>query len=131
MATGALAALISGKLLDRLGLPVVLVAFGLSAFFAPLIFLHGERLELLGMVLWGMGLGAQDSCLKAVLAGAIPAGKRSTAFGIFDTGFGVAWFVGSAIMGLLYSRSIVGLVVFSVVTQILALPVLAMARREK
>jgi MFS family permease len=48
------------------------------------------------MVLWGIGMGAQDSLLKAVLAGVVPIEKRSTAFGVFDTGFGVAWFLGSA-----------------------------------
>jgi predicted MFS family arabinose efflux permease len=128
MATGALSSLIFGRLLDRIGWPILLVAFGLSAFFAPLVFLSGRSLELAGMVLWGMGLGAQDSCLKAILAPAIPAQKRSTGFGVFDTSFGIAWFAGSAIMGLLYEKSIVGLVVFSVVLQLLSLPILAMTK---
>ena len=82
------------------------------------------------MVLWGMGMGAQDSCLKAVLSPIVPSEKRSTAFGAFDTGFGIAWFVGSAIMGLLYGKSIPALIVFSVVLQLLALPVLVMARKQ-
>jgi MFS-type transporter involved in bile tolerance (Atg22 family) len=80
------------------------------------------------MVLWGMGMGAQDSCLKAVLAPAIPAQKRSTGFGVFDTSFGIAWFAGSAIMGLLYEKSIVALVVFSMVLQLLSLPIFAMTK---
>jgi len=66
------------------------------------------------MVLWGIGMGAQDSLLKAVLANVVPADKRSTAFGVFDTGFGIAWFVGSAAMGWLYDRSVLALVFFSV-----------------
>jgi hypothetical protein len=57
--------------------------------------------------------------------------RRSTAFGIFDSAFGVAWFVGSAIMGLLYGKSILALVLFSVVLQLLALPFLAFANKEK
>jgi predicted MFS family arabinose efflux permease len=61
----------------------------------------------------------------------VPSGRRSTAFGVFDTGFGVAWFVGSAIMGLLYEKSILGLVIFSVVLQLLALPVFVIANRER
>jgi len=39
--------------------------------------------------------------------------------------------VGSAIMGLLYDKSIPALVVFSVALQLLALPVLALAKREQ
>jgi len=129
MATGAIASLVLGKLLDRVGLPILLAAFGASAFFAPLVFLQGAQMQFAGMILWGMGMGAQDSCLKAVLAAVVPPGRRSTGFGVFDTGFGVAWFAGSAIMGLLYEKSLAALVLFSVVLQLLALPVFAFARK--
>lgn len=131
MVTGAVTAPIFGKLLDRLGLPLLFVAFGIPAFFAPLVFLYGRNLELAGMVLWGMGMGAQDSCLKATLAHVVPREKRSTAFGTFDTAFGIAWFAGSAIMGLLYEKSLPALVTFSVVLQLLALPVFALANKRR
>jgi MFS family permease len=131
MATGAVSAPVFGKLLDKVGLPVLILAFTLPAFFAPFVFLYGARLELLGMILWGMGMGAQDSCLKAVLSSVVPSEKRGTAFGIFDTGFGVAWFAGSAIMGLLYDKSIAALVTFSVVLQLLALPILGWANQHR
>jgi len=129
MATGAIGALLLGKLLDRWGTPVVIVAFGAAAFFAPLIFLRGAEMALAGMILWGLGMAAQDSCLKAVLAGVIPPGKRSTGFGVFDTGFGIAWFAGSAVMGLLYDHSVGALVAFSVALQLAALPVFVLARK--
>lgn len=130
MATGAIASLVFGKLLDKAGLPVLLIAFGIPAFFAPLVFLKTANFELVGMILWGMGMGAQDSCLKAVLSSVVPAEKRSTAFGVFDTGFGIAWFAGSAIMGLLYQKSIPALVGFSVALQLCALPLLAAAMKQ-
>jgi MFS family permease len=76
--------------------PILLLAFLLSAFFAPFVFLGGFGLALVGMMLWGLGMGAQDSVLKAALADVIPPEKRSTAFGVFDAGFGIAWFTGSA-----------------------------------
>jgi MFS family permease len=129
MATGALSALIFGRLLDRLGPLVVLVAFALSALFAPFVFLGGFGLALLGMLLWGIGMGAQDSLLKALLSGVLPADRRSTGFGVFDTGFGFAWFLGSAVMGLLYGRSILAVVIFSVALQLASLPVLVVAWR--
>ena len=131
MITGAVTAPIFGKLLDKVGLPVLLVAFAVPAFFAPLVFLRGSGLELAGMILWGAGIGAQDSCLKAVLAAVVPSEKRSTAFGVFDTGFGIAWFAGSAIMGLLYDKSIPALVVFSVVLQLAALPFLVLGKKAQ
>lgn len=131
MATGAISGPILGKLLDKLGLSVLLAACVISAFFAPLVFLFGRDLELFGMILWGLGLGAQDSCLKAVLSGVVGPEKRSTAFGVFDTGFGIAWFAGSAVMGVLYDKSILALVIFSMILQVSALPFFALASTER
>ena len=124
MAAGAMTNLIFGRLFDRIGFVIAAVAFFLGAFFGPFVFLGQFWLVLIGVILWGIGMGAQNSLLKAMLASAIPAAKRSTGFGLFYTAFGVAWFIGSAAMGLLYSRSINGLIIFSVVCQLVALPIL-------
>ncbi|MGA2683592.1 MAG: MFS transporter [Verrucomicrobiota bacterium] len=131
MVTSAFAALVFGRLLDRIGIPVVVFAFFLGAFFAPCVFLGGFALALVGMILWGIGMGAQDSLLKAMLAGVVPANKRSTAFGVFDTVFGVAWFAGSAGMGWLYDQSIASLIIFSVLLQLAALPFFVFAKRRQ
>lgn len=131
MAAGALSAPLFGKFLDRVGPSIFVVAFGVPAFFAPLVFLGQAKLQLLGMVLWGIGLGAQDSCLRAVLSSITHSGKRSTAFGVFDTGFGLFWFAGSAIMGFLYDVSLPALIAFSVALQLAALPIFALARKQQ
>lgn len=128
MAVGAITALVFGRLLDKIGLRIILIVFLFSAFFAPLVFLGNFPIALIGMTLWGLGMGAQDSMLKAIIVPVIPVGKRSTAFGIFDTGFGIAWFLGSAIMGLLYSKSIPALIIFSVILQLSALPAFLWAK---
>jgi predicted MFS family arabinose efflux permease len=44
---------------------------------------------------------------------------------------GISWFAGSAIMGLLYDKSIPALVIFSMILQMLALPVFAIAERRE
>ena len=130
MVTGAITPLIFGKLLDKTGLAIVLVAFFIGALFAPCVFLGGFGFALAGMILWGLGMGAQDSLLKAVLADVIPKDKRSTGYGVFDTVFGVAWFAGSAAMGILYDKSIPAVVIFSVVLQLGALPFFVWARSQ-
>jgi MFS family permease len=130
MATGAISALVLGWLYDRYGRVIVLLAFILPVLFAPLVFLGGFALALLGVFTFGIGIGAQDALLKAALVGMIPREKRATAFGVFDTAFGIAWFAGSAIMGLLYNYSIPALVTFSVVLQLAALPILLLGSRK-
>jgi predicted MFS family arabinose efflux permease len=130
MAVGALTALVFGRLFDTLGFFIVLLAFFLSAFFAPLVFLGHFLLALLGMVLWGIGMGAQESLLKAVLTGIMPGEKRGTAFGVFDTAFGIAWFLGSATMGFFYSTSLPALIAFSMAAQLLSLPMFLIAKQQ-
>ena len=105
MGVDAVAALILGRLFDRLGMPVIMAVSILSAFFAPLVFLGGFYSALGGMVLWGIGMGAQESIIKAALAEMVPKERRATGFGIFHAGFGLFWFLGSALMGVLYDFS--------------------------
>jgi predicted MFS family arabinose efflux permease len=128
MGAGALTNLFFGRLFDRVGFPIVIFAFFLGALFAPLVFLGQFWLALSGMALWGIGMGAQNSLLKALLSEVLSVARRSTGFGLFYTGYGIAWFLGSAAMGLLYDKSIQAVVIFSVVFQLLALPVFLWAR---
>jgi predicted MFS family arabinose efflux permease len=131
MASSALASIPLGRLFDRFGPNVSLGAFILSATAAPFVFLGSAIFALIGMILWGIGMSAQGSLFQAMLTHVIPPQKRSTAFGLFDTGYGIAWFAGSAIMGLLYDKSILALALFSVALQIAALPLLVVANRKR
>ena len=83
------------------------------------------------MILWGIGMGAQNSLLKSVIAPLLRHDVRATGFGLFDTGFGVAWFLGSWVMGILYEKSILILVIFSVALQLLSLLAFAFAKRAE
>ena len=129
MATDGIVSLIFGKLFDRIGMPIVIIAFFLSSLFAPFVFFGTFSLALIGMILWGIGFGAQDTLLKAIIAGILPEGKRNFAFGLFYTGYGAGWLVGSVTTGLLYSRSLFLAVAFSVIMQLISLPFFLVAKR--
>jgi predicted MFS family arabinose efflux permease len=131
MASSALASIPLGRLFDRFGANISLFAFLISAAAAPFVFLGTFIPALIGMIFWGVGMSAQGSLLQAMLTGVIPPQKRSTAFGLFDTGYGIAWFIGSAVMGLLYEKSIVAVALFSVILQLAALPILFVANRTR
>jgi MFS family permease len=124
MGVDAIAALIVGYWFDRFGIATLIIAVLLSAGFVPLIFVGGFTSIVLGTVLWGIGMGAQESILKAVVAGMVPPERRGSAYGIFNTGYGVAWFLGSAFMGVLYDFSMSCLIGCSVLFQLMAIPVL-------
>ena len=46
--------------------------------------------------------------------------RRGTAFGAFNGVYGVAWFLGSTLMGVLYGVSLPALVAFGIVGQLAA-----------
>ena len=131
MASGALASIPLGRLFDRFGANISLFAFLISAAAAPLVFLGTFSFALVGMIFWGIGMSAQGALFQAMLTHVIPSEKRSTAFGLFDTGFGVAWFLGSAMMGLLYDKSVVAVALFSTILQLAAIPIIFVANRQR
>jgi MFS family permease len=125
MAVDALGAFAFGALFDRYGLLVLAGTTAASALFAPLVFLlPSASLLILGAACWALGMGAQDSIFKAAIAKLVPKAERGRAYGIFFALFGLAWWLGSTAMGWLYERSMTGLVLFSVITQLAAVPVL-------
>lgn len=130
MGVDALAALIFGRLFDRRGFSVLIVAFLLSSLFAPLVFLGGFYWALVGMTLWGVGMGAQESIVRATIADMVPTDKLGFAFGVFNAGYGLFWFLGSALMGVLYDFSLLALIVFSVTSQFISIPILLAASKE-
>ncbi len=130
MATDAVAALIFGRLFDKIGVKTLFIAVCLSTFFAPMVFLGNTSIALAGMILWGIGMGAQESIMKAEIANIIPTEKRGTAFGTFNAAYGLFWFGGSALIGYLYDISLVALIAFSVITQIVAAIVIAVFVRK-
>jgi MFS family permease len=124
MAVDALAALGFGALFDVFGVSVLGVSTLASIAFVPLMFWGRSGAEhVLGAVCWAIGMGAQDSIFKAAIARLVDKARRSRAYGAFYALFGLAWWIGSTFMGWLYERSLSGLVVFSVATQLLAVPI--------
>lgn len=130
MGVDGAAALIMGRLFDRLGVVVLIAAALISAAFAPLVFLGGAPLVFLGMILWGVGMGAQESVIKAALAEMIPKNRRASAFGISQAVFGLFWLLGSVLLGFLYEYSLIGLIIFSVIIQLCAIPCFLLISRE-
>nr|WP_281370798.1 MFS transporter [Microbacter margulisiae] len=122
MGSDAISALVLGHLFDKFGIKTLIGSTVIAAFFAPLVFWGNNTTALIGMILWGIGMGAMESIVNAVLASIFPAGKRATGFGLFNAIFGMTWFAGSALMGWLYDHSITSVVLFSLIIQLLSLP---------
>ncbi len=124
MGVDAVAALIFGYLFDKKGFSVLIFSVFISALFAPCVFLGNFYIVLLGMILWGVGMGAQESIMRAAISFFIPKEKRATGYGIFNAFYGFLWFLGSSLLGILYDFSIYALIMVSIILQLLSVPLL-------
>ena len=123
MGVDGIAALIFGRLFDKVGLSIMIVVALISSLFAPMVFLGGIYIAFLGMIIWGVSMGSQESIMRSSIAIMSTVKRRGSAYGIFNTIFGISWFAGSLLMGILYSFSIIDLVVFSVLIQLISIPI--------
>lgn len=130
MAVSGGGSLTLGRLFDAFGFPVLIVLTLVSALFAPLVFFGGGWGAVLGAAIWGLGMGGQESIVPAAVAPMVAPERRATAFGLFTAAYGIAWFLGSAAIGILYDRSVGAATAFCVVLELLAIIPLVLAWRQ-
>jgi MFS family permease len=118
MGVNGITAVIFGKLFDRWGVYALAAGILVSLFALPLGFLGGQAGAFAAVGCWATGLGAQDASLRGGIAQVVSMNKRGGAFGAFNGVYGVAWFAGSAVMGLLYDHSLLALVAFGIAAQL-------------
>lgn len=131
MLVDAVAALIFGHIYDKKGVRALVISTIISAPFSLFIFGFKSELALLfGLVLWGIGMGAQESILKAAVTSMVPKKNRATGYGIFECSFGIFWFLGSWILGVIYAKSLPLMIGLSIFAQLLAIPFYLRASKE-
>ncbi|MDU5417335.1 MFS transporter [Peptoniphilus harei] len=131
MLVDAVAAFIFGHIYDKKGVRALVISTIISAPFSLFIFgFKSEAAILFGLVLWGIGMGAQESILKAAVTSMVPKKNRATGYGIFECSFGIFWFLGSWVLGVIYSKSLPLMIGLSIFAQVLAIPFYLRASRE-
>ena len=123
MLVDAVAALFFGMMYDKNGVKALVWSTVISAPFAVFVFAFDSvPMLLIGVALWGVGMGAQESILKAAVTSMVPKASRATGYGVFECSFGAFWFLGSWLMGVLYDVSIPAMISVSVIAQLAAIP---------
>ncbi|QDQ41727.1 MFS transporter [Methylacidiphilum kamchatkense] len=131
MGVDAIVALVAGRLFDKSGIGSMSWPIILGSLSSPLIFLFPIRtVAIIGTIFWGIGLGVQESAVRAAIASLVPIDIRGTAFGIFYLVFGLSWFLGSCAMGFLYDKSLAYVALSSFILQILSLPLLERSQKK-
>jgi hypothetical protein len=139
MGVDAVAALAIGKTYDifkarrnneKAGL-ITLIAIPILTLFIPaFVFSTKFSFVLAGAIIWGIVMGSHETVMKSAIADLTPLKKRGMGYGIFNTAYGLAIFIGSAFTGLLYEHSIFAVIIISIVVEIAAIPVFFIMRKE-
>ena len=109
----------------------LLVIIPIFSILIPILGFSSSRvLAIASAVVWGIVMGTHETIMKSAIADITPMKKRGTGYGIFNTAYGLAVFIGSAAMGLLYDASIAWVIGLAVAVEVAALVVFAFLRRE-
>jgi len=121
MGVDAVAALLIGKIYDRVGLKI-LVFIPLVTLPLPLLaFSQQYGLAIITAVLWGLVMAMHETIMRAGLADLVPSKQRAFAYGLFNTIYGAGWLLSGAALGSLFSLPHVWLVGYVVVMEACAL----------
>jgi MFS family permease len=94
-----------GRLADRADRRVLIAAgFGVLALAHAALAVGGLAFVAAGVLLWGLHMGMTQGIFAALVADAVPAARRGTAFGVFHLAGGVATLAASAGAGWLWDR---------------------------
>jgi MFS family permease len=128
MAVSGTGSLVFGRLYDRVGIGVLVPLTVIAALYAPLVFLGGFWVSLVGATLWGLGMGVHESIIPAAVAPMVSPDRRASAYGLFTGAYGISWFLGSLVIGALFSVSLSAIVIFCVAAELLAIPLILRVR---
>jgi len=139
MVVDAVSGLIVGKYYDNLkakhksehaGLLLLVFIPVVTALIPALVFSISPMLIIAGIILWGVVLGTHETIMKAGIADTTSIHKRGTGYGLFNTFYGAALFIGSSLAGLLYDFSIGLLVSVMIAIQIASIGIFLLMRKE-
>ncbi len=139
MAIDAVAALSIGKFYDVIkerkknyhaGLSLLVFIPLATVLMAILVFSRHKLLVILGVLFWGIVMGIHETIMRSAIADITPLSKRGTGYGFFNTSYGLAVFLGSALLGFLYDRSLFLVISAIILIECLALVIFFFMKRN-
>jgi hypothetical protein len=126
-------ALLSGYAYDKLGIKVLTAPFVLSLL-PPLFTMVDSGLStlIIASVFFGIVLGMQESIYRAAVSEFTPISSRGTAYGIFNTAYGVGFLISGGVYGLLmdFKAPFIMTLLFAILTQTTAITALLQTRQK-
>ncbi len=94
MGIDGITALIIGRTYDNIGLKTLLIIPIATLVIPFFCFLLLKIFILFSIIIWGIVMGIHETIMRAAIADLIPLERRGTAYGIFNTVYGLSMFIG-------------------------------------
>jgi MFS family permease len=139
MGIDAVAALSVGKLYDVMkgrknnhnaGLNLLGVIPFMTLLMPLFAFSQNRIFVIIGVLCWGVVMGIHETIMRSAIADITSLNKRGTGYGIFNTTYGLAVFLGSVLLGFLYDRSLAFFIAAVILIECMALVVFFYMKRE-
>ena len=120
MVMDALFAIPVGVLYDRFKVRIMATLPFLTVLTA-LAFTKSIVFFFVAILVWGIIMSAYETVIRAFVGDNVPISERSKYYGIFNTVLGISMMIGNSIAGYLYEISILYIIGFVVITQVLGI----------
>ncbi len=127
-------ALAAGFAYDKFGTKILVMPFLLSIFSSLVTMGSKNLLTIMAAALvFGIVLGMQESVYRAAVSAYTPIASRGTAYGIFNTAYGVGFLISGSLYGLLTDLkvSLILTAIYTVLTQTTATTLLITSSKHK
>ncbi|NWF86313.1 MFS transporter, partial [Candidatus Bathyarchaeota archaeon] len=117
-------ALLGGYAYDKFGVKTLVMPFVLSIFPSLLTMISVELSTIIvAAIIFGLVLGTQESIYRAAVSELTSISSRGTAYGIFNTAYGVGFVIGGAVFGLFadLKASFILIIIYTLTVQIIAI----------
>ncbi|MGE5280050.1 MAG: MFS transporter [Deltaproteobacteria bacterium] len=120
MAVDGVAALVVGRIYDRAGMRTLALIPLLTAAVPFFVFRPSVGPVLWGVGIWGVVLGIHETVMRAALADMTPLGIRGSAYGVFNTLYGLGALLSGLTVGFLYQARPFFIGIFVIVCEFVA-----------
>jgi len=120
MVMDALFAIPVGVLYDRFKVRIM-ATLPLLTVLTALAFTKNIVFFFVAILVWGIIMSAYETVIRAFVGDNVPISERGKYYGIFNTVLGISMMIGNSIAGYLYEISILYIIGFVVITQVLGI----------
>jgi MFS family permease len=120
MGIDAFLAFCSGIAYDKIGLKILFTIPTLTILIPLLSFSINPVFSIIGIIVWGAVLGIHETIMRAAVADLTPIQLRGSAYGIFNTIYGLSWILGGIVTGFLYETSPLYLSSFVIISEFIS-----------